>query len=128
PRTHRDARQGRPHDLRRHRTGGATLRAANRRCHMSETRLIIPALGPLYRPLSCVPITLVRIMSGASLAAPGYPKLFGNTAAQAKFFASAGFEPAMFWTILTGCVEFFGGLCLAVGLATRLVCVPILIF
>jgi len=96
---------------------------------MSETqRLAIPALGGLYRALAPVTEPLIRVVAGVSLASHGYPKLFGNTAAQAEFFTKAGFEPGLFWAILVGIVEFFGGICLALGLATRVVAVPILIF
>lgn len=91
-------------------------------------RLLIPALGRLYDCIAPVTEPLIRLVAGLSLAAHGYPKLFGATAANVAFFEQAGFHPALFWTILTGCVEFFGGLCLAAGLLTRVVAGPILIF
>jgi len=91
-------------------------------------RLLIPAVGPLYRALAPVTETVVRICAGLSLAAHGFPKLFGATAANAAFFEQAGFHPALFWTILTGLTEFGGGLCLALGFLTRLAAVPVLVF
>jgi putative oxidoreductase len=91
-------------------------------------RLLIPALGPVYRALAPATGALVRVISGLSLVAHGSPKLFVNPAGNAAFFEQAGFSPGMFWSILTGCTETIGGLCLAVGFLTRLVCVPILIF
>jgi putative oxidoreductase len=91
-------------------------------------RLVIPALDGVYRTLAPFTEPLIRIVAGLWLAAHGYPKLFGNTAATADFFAKVGFEPGMFWAIAVGLTEFVGGLCLALGLLTRLVCVPILIF
>ncbi len=91
-------------------------------------RLLIPALGPLYRALAPVTGTLVRVCAGLSLAAHGFPKLFGGTASNAAFFEQAGFHPALFWTILTGLTEFGGGLCLALGFLTRLAAVPVLVF
>ena len=93
-----------------------------------QPRLLIPALGPLYRALAPVTETLVRMCAGLSLAAHGYPKLFGATAANAAFFEEAGFHPALFWTVLTGLTEFAGGLCLALGFLTRLAAVPALVF
>jgi len=93
-----------------------------------QPRLLIPALGGLYRTIAPVTEPLIRLYAGLSLAAHGFPKLFGATAANAAFFEHAGFQPAMFWTILTGCTEFFGGLCLALGLLTRVACVPVLAF
>lgn len=95
---------------------------------MPETRLLIPALGSLYRTLAPVTEVLIRLCAGLSLAAHGFPKLFGGTAANAAFFEQAGFHPAIFWTLLTGCTEFFGGLCLALGLLTRLAAGPVLVF
>lgn len=95
---------------------------------MSETRLLIPALGGVYRALAPVTELLIRLCAGLSLAAHGFPKLFGATAANAAFFEQAGFHPALFWTILTGCTEFFGGLFLALGLLTRLAAGPVLVF
>jgi putative oxidoreductase len=91
-------------------------------------RLLIPALQGVYRTLTPFTEPLIRIVAGLSLAAHGYPKLFGNTAAVAGFLAKAGFEPGMFWAIALGLTEFVGGLCLAFGLLTRLVAVPILVF
>ena len=74
-------------------------------------QLLFPALGRLYRALAPVTEVLIRLCAGLSLAAHGFPKLFGATAANAAFFEQAGFHPALFWTVLTGCTEFFGGLC-----------------
>jgi putative oxidoreductase len=91
-------------------------------------RLLIPALGRLYDCLAPFTALFIRVVAGVSLAAHGFPKLFGATAANAAFFEQAGFHPALFWTVLTGCVEFFGGVCLAAGLLTRVVAVPILVF
>ncbi len=94
----------------------------------NEPRLLIPALGGLYRSLAPVTEALVRLCAGLSLAAHGYPKLFGATAANAAFFEQAGFHPPLFWTILTGLTEFGGGMCLALGLLTRLAALPVLVF
>lgn len=92
------------------------------------SRLLIPALGGLYRTLAPVTELLIRLCAGLSLAAHGFPKLFGATAANAAFFEQAGFHPALFWTILTGLTEFGAGLCLALGFLTRLAAIPILLF
>lgn len=96
---------------------------------MADTpRLVIPALGGLYRTLAPVTEVLIRLCAGLSLAAHGYPKLFGATAANAAFFEQAGFHPPLFWAVLTGLTEFGGGLCLALGFLTRLAAVPVLVF
>lgn len=95
---------------------------------MQENRLLIPALGGIYRTLAPVTEVAIRVCAGLSLAAHGYPKLFGGTAAAAAFLEKAGFSPGYLWAILTGCTEFFGGLFLALGLLTRLTAVPVLVF
>jgi len=94
----------------------------------ANPQLVVPALGGFYRALTPVTEVLIRAAAGLSLAAHGYPKLFGATAANAAFFEQAGFHPALFWTLFTGATEFFGGLFLAAGLLTRIVSIPILIF
>lgn len=91
-------------------------------------RLIIPALGGLYRALASVTEPLIRLVSGLSLAAHGYAILFGDHEAFAAFFERAGFQPGLFWAIAIGLVQFGGGLCFAFGFATRVVAVPILVF
>lgn len=94
----------------------------------SSPRLIVPALGRVYGALAPVTEPAIRAMAGLSLAAHGYLQLFGAPAANVAFFEKAGFHPAVFWNVLSGCTEFFGGLCLAAGLLTRVVAVPILLF
>lgn len=53
----------------------------------------------------------------------GAQKLFGmfggNPQAIAGFFSKIGIEPAALMVTLVGCVEFFGGLLLAIGFLTR---------
>ena len=68
------------------------------------------------------------MVAGGSLAIHGYPILFGNKAAAAKFLESVGFQDGLFWTYIVGTVEFVCGLCLALGLLTRLVAAPIIGF
>jgi putative oxidoreductase len=93
-----------------------------------EPRLLIPALGGLYNRLAPWTEPLIRLCAGLSMAAHGYVILFGAREANIAFFEQAGFHPAAFWTIVTGATQFFGGLCLAAGLLTRLAAVPVLVF
>jgi putative oxidoreductase len=93
----------------------------------TESRLLIPALTPLYRALAPWTELLLRLVAGLSLLPHGLPKLM-NPAGAAQFFAQGGFDPPLFWALAVGLTEVFGGLCLAVGLFTRLACVPILVF
>jgi putative oxidoreductase len=94
----------------------------------SEPRLIIPALGPLYRWLTPITEPLIRVVAGVSLAIHGYQILFGDIATSAKFFQAVGFENAVFWAYFVGAVEFFCGLFFALGFLTRLVSGPIIGF
>ena len=91
-------------------------------------KLIIPALGRVYHAVGPAIEPAIRAVAGLSLVAHGYPKLFVNPDVNAAFFEQAGFRPGMFWAIVVGLTETVGGLCLAMGLLTRLVCVPIAIF
>jgi putative oxidoreductase len=95
---------------------------------MAAQRLIVPALGPLYRALAPVTEPLVRLVAGGSLAIHGYPILFGDKAAAARFLESVGFENGLFWSYVVGTVEFLCGASLAIGLLTRAVAVPIIGF
>ena len=95
---------------------------------LSSQRLVIPALGSLYRGAAPFTETAIRIVAGLSLVPHGYPKLFVNPEASATFLADSGYTPGMFWAILLGLTEFVGGLLLAAGFLTRLACLPIFIF
>jgi len=66
-----------------------------------------------------------RLVLGAVMVAHGAQKLFGwfggyGLEASAGFFANQlGLTPGIFWAALAGGGEFFGGLLLIIGLATR---------
>ncbi len=69
---------------------------------------------------------VLRLVLGLTMAAHGSQKLFawfGGYGLQgtAGFFAEKlGMTPGMFWATLAGSGEFFGGLFILIGLATRL--------
>lgn len=69
---------------------------------------------------------VLRLVLGLTMAAHGSQKLFawfGGYGLQgtAGFFADQlGMKPGMFWATLAGSGEFFGGLLILIGLATRL--------
>jgi putative oxidoreductase len=95
---------------------------------LAETpRLIVPVLGTFYASLAPITEPLIRVVAGLSLVAHGAPK-FTNLAGNAAFFEDAGYWPGMFWAVAVGLTETVGGLFLAIGFLTRLVCLPILIF
>ncbi len=91
-------------------------------------RLVFPELGGLYSALAPATEPLIRLVAGGSLAIHGYPILFGDTASAAKFLGGVGFSNPLFWAYVVGAVEFVCGLCLALGLLTRLVALPIIGF
>jgi putative oxidoreductase len=95
---------------------------------MNASRLLVPALGGIYRSLAPFTEPLIRIVAGGSLAIHGFPILFGHTAEAVKFLESVGFENALFWAYIVGIVEFVCGVCLAAGFLTRLVAIPIIGF
>jgi putative oxidoreductase len=91
----------------------------------SETRLIIPALGPLYAKLTRLSYPMIRAATGLILMPHGAQKLFGwfggrgLEATGSGFAQNLGLEPGVFWAALVGGTEFFGGLCLVIGFLTR---------
>ncbi len=91
----------------------------------TQPRPIVPALAPLYARLSRLSYPLIRAATGLILMPHGAQKLFGwfgghGLEGTGGFFAqNLGLEPGVFWAALVGGVEFFGGLCLALGLLTR---------
>jgi putative oxidoreductase len=81
-------------------------------------------MAGLYDTLSSYMLPLIRFTAGAILAPHGAQKLFGAFGAPprdvyVKFFGNIGLVPADFWITFVGCVEFFGGICLAIGFLTR---------
>jgi len=91
-------------------------------------KLLIPALGRLYGALAPLTEPLMRLMAGGSLAFHGSQILFGNIEGAARFFESVGFANGLLWAWVVGILEFVCGLCLALGLLTRLAAGPILVF
>jgi putative oxidoreductase len=91
-------------------------------------RLMIPPLGRLYDALAPVTEPLIRLMAGGSLAFHGWQILFGNIEGAARFFESVGFDHGLFWAWVVGILEFVCGICLALGLFTRLAAGPIVVF
>lgn len=94
----------------------------------AQPKLLIPALGRLYAVFAPVTDLLIRLIAGGSLAIHGWQILFGNIAGAARFFETVGFENGVFWAWVVGILEFVCGICLALGLLTRLVAVPIIVF
>lgn len=90
-----------------------------------EIRPVIAALAPLHRGLSGLSYPMIRFVTGLFLMPHGAQKLFGlfggkGLNATAEGFATGlGLEPGLFFAVLVGGTEFFGGLLLALGFLTR---------
>ncbi|HMR33169.1 MAG TPA: DoxX family protein [Geminicoccaceae bacterium] len=92
---------------------------------MGSTPLAMPALGRLYAALSPLTLPLLRVTTGLLLMPHGAQKLFGalggyGLSGTGQFFESIGYSPGVLWALVVGTVELFGGLALALGLATRI--------
>lgn len=89
---------------------------------VTESRLIIPALGPIYGRLDTLAETLLRVVAGGILVMHGAQKIvdpFGS----AGLVEMIGFYPAPFWSVLLSVTELLSGIMLVLGLWTRLAAV-----
>ena len=82
-------------------------------------------LGKVLEPYRDVGTLCLRLAIGIIFMAHGSQMLFGwfgggGLAETAKGFASMGFQPGLFWGTLAAATQFFGGLAVLVGFATRL--------
>lgn len=78
----------------------------------------------IFAPSRGIGITILRIPIGLILAAHGSQKLFGwfggyGLEGTGQFMASIGLTPGYLMALLAGSAEFFGGVCLMLGLLTR---------
>ena len=91
---------------------------------IAQRRYFIPTLGSMLEGLEGLTYPMVRIVTGALLIPHGAQKLFewfgGSQAGTAKFFEKFGFIPGMPYVYGIGTLEFFGGICIVLGLFTRL--------
>jgi len=89
---------------------------------------MFPALSALYEPLAPYAYPFMRFCVGATIIPHGYTKLFqGGVEAAAGMVAKCGLEQAVAWAYFVGVVELFGGICLAIGLLTRLAAAALVI-
>lgn len=86
-------------------------------------RAIIAPMQQFYVRYSILAYPLIRIAAGLLLVPHGAQKLFGwfegNPERLATIFSKIGFQPGWLWVSVTGSVEFFCGLLIAIGLLTR---------
>lgn len=84
-----------------------------------QTKLLIPAAGPLYDrfAMPCAWV-LLRVCVGGLLMVEGWPKILAPFA-MSGFVESIGFWPGAFWSPLLAVLQFAGGFMIAIGLLTR---------
>ncbi|HET8728835.1 MAG TPA: DoxX family protein, partial [Alphaproteobacteria bacterium] len=81
-------------------------------------RLLLPALGGVYRSAGPAAVALLRVVAGLALMTHGYGKIV-NPFGSVDMVEGLGFYPGEFWSPLLAATEFFGGLFLAAGFLTR---------
>lgn len=91
---------------------------------MNSNRHYIPALEPLYAKFNDCALPMLRIVTGLILIPHGCQKAFGwfGGAGFTRFtqiFDSIGYKPGAVWLSIIIFVELVGGLCLVLGLFTR---------
>ena len=77
------------------------------------------------RELEWIPILLARLSVGVLFFESGRGKLFFKLEELGKYFAQLGIPFPHLNALISASIEFFGGICLILGLATRLVSVPL---
>ena len=81
----------------------------------------------IYELLKPFSYPLIRFSAGAMMIPHGYGKVFGGIDGTAGFFKSVGIEPALYFAWYVGLAEFVGGICVALGLLTRVFSIQLVI-
>jgi putative oxidoreductase len=105
---------------------------------IDPTALIFPQLGPIYQALAPWAEALLRAVVGLALVPHGLRNTFGmfpSTGVQSHNLTELagqldrdGYRPGKFWAPAISITQLFCGPMLALGLFTRLVACPIVIF
>jgi putative oxidoreductase len=78
-------------------------------------------LSSVYEAVAPLSYALLRLAAGAFLIPHGFPKLFqGGATAIMPLVGKLGFQPPHVWAYAVACVEFSGGIMVAIGLFTRI--------
>lgn len=91
----------------------------------ATTPRFVPVLGNIYDSLNAYWYPVFRILLGAMFVPHGMQKLFGMFGAPpiaryVQSFARMGqWANDSGWVYYIGCLEFFGGICIALGFLTR---------
>ena len=98
-----------------------------------RSRLYIPGLGGLYSAFEPYALPLLRVGIGIILIPHGCQKLFGwfGGLGFEKFsgiFDKIGYKPGWLWVLIVALTEVVGGICMVLGLFTRVAALFIAIF
>jgi len=96
-------------------------------------RLYIPAFAPVYNALESFALPLLRIAMGLILIPHGCQKFFGwfhglGFEKFSQLFDKLGYHPGIAYTVIAASVELIGGICLVLGLFTRVASLFLVIF
>ena len=91
----------------------------------SKSRQWTAGLLKRLRELEWIPILLVRLSVGLLFFESGRGKLFVKLDELGEFFVELGIPFPHLNAFVTASIEFFGGICLILGLATRVVSAPL---
>ena len=86
---------------------------------LGGTRLLVPGLAGFYRWATPAAWLIVRVAIGFNLAMHGWPKIVNGPANYIGRFAELGFSQSAFLAWADIVIEFAGGLCIMLGLFTR---------
>ena len=98
-----------------------------------RNRFYVPALAPHYDTLEVYALPLLRVAIGLILIPHGCQKLFGwfhglGFQGFTQLFDKLGYHPGSVFTAIAGSVELIGGICLVLGLFTRVAALFLVIF
>ena len=98
-----------------------------------QPRLIVPAVGGVYRAVDGIADMLIRVALGALLLPHGLQKLLGwfggrGLAANTALFEKLGYSPAWLWSNIVVGTEVIGSILLIIGLWTRPAALAVAIF
>ena len=106
-------------------------------CRMTDTPLLIPALGAVYAALAPWAEALLRFAVGAALVPHGLRMCLGyfkgtggpisTVGDLAAFYDRRGYRPGRFWAYGTVLTQFVAAPCVALGLLTRPMALPLLL-
>jgi putative oxidoreductase len=102
---------------------------------MNQTPLVVPALGAVYAALMPWVEALLRFAVGAAMLPHGLRMCLGffrgtgvpvsGLAPVAAMYERKGFRPAWFWVYCTVLTQFIAAPCVALGLFTRPMALPL---